>query len=203
MAAATKIVGEYIRSESALRHREKAIKKISVCGKGGAGKSTVTALLALSLCRLGYKPLVIDTDDSNEGTACKLGIEEQPLPLMDASSRFGMDPHADMSWLSKDPLHIEEIPAAYVAEADGVRFMRIGKIENPFQGCSCDLGEIVKRLMQNIELREGEMVIADQDAGTESFGRGVEQGSDTVLIVTEPSRDSLLLSAGRAHEIPV
>ncbi|WP_172135330.1 hypothetical protein [Adlercreutzia sp. ZJ473] len=56
------------------------------------------------------------------------------------------------------------------------------------------MGEIVKRLMQNIELREGEMVIADQDAGTESFGRGVEQGSDTVLIVTEPSRDLLLLA---------
>ncbi len=192
--AATKIVGDYIRSTAAARHAGKAIRKIAVCGKGGAGKSTATALLARSMCALGYEPLVIDTDDSNEGTAAKLGITELPLPLMDASGRFSIGSAGDMSWLAQDPLPIADIPADYLAENDGVKFMSIGKIENPFQGCSCNLGEVTKSLMQNLAPGEREVVIADQDAGAESFGRGVEQGCDTVIIVIDPSRDSLLLA---------
>lgn len=194
VVAATKIVGDYIRSTAAARHAGKAIKKIAVCGKGGAGKSTVTALLARSMVALGYEPLVIDTDDSNEGTAAKLGIQQLPLPLMDASGRFSIGASGDTSWLSRDPLEIAEIPAEYIAQADGVKFMSIGKIENPFQGCSCNLGEVTKQLMQNLQPSECEVVIADQDAGAESFGRGVEQGCDTVVIVIDPSRDSLLLA---------
>lgn len=194
VVAATKIVGDYIRSTAAARHAGKAIRKIAVCGKGGAGKSTVTALLARSMVAFGYEPLVIDTDDSNEGTAGKLGIADLPLPLMDASGRFSIGSNADMGWLSKDPLPISEIPRDYLSENDGVKFMSIGKIENPFQGCSCNLGEVTKSLMQNLAPSEREVVIADQDAGAESFGRGVEQGCDTVIIVIDPSRDSLLLA---------
>ena len=194
VVAATKTVGDYIRSTSAARHAGKAIKKIAVCGKGGAGKSTVTALLARSMRALGYAPLVIDTDDSNEGTAAKLGISELPLPLMDASGRFSIGSSGNMGWLSRDPLPIADIPADYLVESGGVKFMSIGKIENPFQGCSCNLGEVTKQLMLNLAPGEREVVIADQDAGAESFGRGVEQGCDTVLIVIDPSRDSLLLA---------
>jgi len=194
VVAATKIVGDYIRATAAVRHAAKDIRKVAVCGKGGAGKSTVTALLAKSLVSLGYEPLVIDTDDSNEGTAAKLGIAELPLPLMDASGRFSIGASGDTSWLSHDPLPLSCIPSDYLAEREGVKFMSIGKIENPFQGCSCNLGEVTKSLMQNLAPEGREIVIADQDAGAESFGRGVEQGCDTVLIVIDPSRDSLLLA---------
>lgn len=194
VVAATKIVGDYIRSTAAARHAGKAIRKIAVCGKGGAGKSTVTVLLARSFVTLGYEPLVIDTDDSNEGTAAKLGIDDLPLPLMDASGRFSIGSTGDMGWLARDPLPVGDIPQNYLAENDGVKFMSIGKIENPFQGCSCNLGEVTKQLMQNLAPSEREVVIADQDAGAESFGRGVEQGCDTVIIVIDPSRDSLLLA---------
>ena len=41
--------------------------KIAVCGKGGSGKSTVTALLAKELARKGKPVLVIDSDESNYG----------------------------------------------------------------------------------------------------------------------------------------
>lgn len=194
MVAATKKVGEYIRSTAAARHALKDIKKIAVCGKGGAGKSTVTALLAKSLARAGYDSLVIDTDDSNEGTAAKLGIDRLPLPLMDASGRFAPDEFHDMSWVTQDPLPLADIPAGYKVKSNGISFMSIGKIENPFQGCSCNLGEITKCLVQNLAPESREIVVADQDAGVESFGRGVEQGCDTVIIVIEPSHDSLLLA---------
>ena len=39
--------------------------KITVCGKGGCGKSTVTSLLSKALARRGKETLVIDSDESN------------------------------------------------------------------------------------------------------------------------------------------
>ena len=194
VAAATEIVGAYIRSTAGERLEGKKIRKIAVCGKGGSGKSTVAALLANSLVTLGYRPLLIDTDDSNDGTASKIGIDDLPSPLMEGLPRFSPDGEGDMTWLAKDPLAIEEIPRRFTVEKDGILFMTIGKIENPLQGCSCNFGELTKTLMLNLDPGERNIVVADQDAGVESFGRGVERGCDTVLITIEPSRDSLLLA---------
>jgi len=52
-------------------------RSIAVAGKGGTGKSTIAALIILSLCEKGLGPvLAIDADaDSNLGTL--LGIESK------------------------------------------------------------------------------------------------------------------------------
>ena len=49
--------------------------KITICGKGGCGKSTVTTLLAKELARMGKKVLVVDSDESNFGLHRQLGVE--------------------------------------------------------------------------------------------------------------------------------
>jgi len=41
--------------------------KISVCGKGGSGKSTLVSLLASAAQTRGLTTLVIDSDESNSG----------------------------------------------------------------------------------------------------------------------------------------
>jgi len=43
-------------------------------------------------------------------------------------------------------------------------------------------------------LRDGEFLIADTDAGIEHFGRGVEKGVDMLLVIIDPSRESILLA---------
>jgi CO dehydrogenase maturation factor len=57
------------------------------------------------------------------------------------------------------------------------------------------MGSLTRELMMNLDPGEGDIVLVDLEAGIESFGRGMEQGADTVLVVTEPSLDSVLLSA--------
>ena len=53
--------------------------KITICGKGGSGKSTVTSLLAKELARMGKRVLVVDCDESNFGLHRQLGVE---LPIL-------------------------------------------------------------------------------------------------------------------------
>jgi CO dehydrogenase maturation factor len=41
--------------------------KVSVCGKGGSGKSTIVTLLTNEVLARGYQVLVVDSDESNSG----------------------------------------------------------------------------------------------------------------------------------------
>ena len=56
--------------------------KIIISGKGGSGKSTISALLAIALKDLGFCVLLVDADESNEGLHRHLGIS-YPVPLLD------------------------------------------------------------------------------------------------------------------------
>jgi CO dehydrogenase maturation factor len=57
-------------------------KKISVCGKGGSGKSTLVSLLAIAVQARELKTLVVDSDESNSGLFRMLGFDKFPIPLM-------------------------------------------------------------------------------------------------------------------------
>ena len=54
--------------------RTLAGKRIGVFGKGGAGKSTVTVLLARALRERGYAVCVLDADSTNIGLSQALGL---------------------------------------------------------------------------------------------------------------------------------
>ena len=64
--AAAEKMRSWIREHGSTRSDIK-IRKIAVCGKGGAGKSTTSALLSGSLEMLGYRSLILVTDSSNGG----------------------------------------------------------------------------------------------------------------------------------------
>ena len=183
--AAAEVMRAWIR-EHGSSHSDIKIRKIAVCGKGGAGKSTVTALLSGALAMLGYRSLILDTDSSNGGLWRKLGLDAPPQPLRVDG--------APPQFLLKDPLYLDDIRPPFAA-GKGLRTMVLaGKIDDPLLGCACSIAAFAKTLIDNITLRENELVIADQEAGVESFGRGVEQGCDTVLILVEPSGESIELA---------
>jgi len=57
--------------------------KLVICGKGGSGKSTISALMAREMAARGDRVLVVDTDESNFGLYKHLGLE-QPKDFMDS-----------------------------------------------------------------------------------------------------------------------
>ncbi|MCX5997794.1 MAG: hypothetical protein NTV42_09380 [Chloroflexi bacterium] len=62
------------------------------------------------------------------------------------------------------------------------------------------MAESARQIVEKLELKEGEVLILDMEAGVESFGRGVERHADTILVVVEPSFESIVV-AGRIAQM--
>jgi len=192
MVEASKRMRAHLRS---LPVRKSRFRKVAICGKGGTGKSTVATLISGVLREEGYDVLVMDTDESNPGLNRMFGFEKEPKPLIELLPRFSPDSlETDVGWLAPDEVSLEDIPNEYLLSNDGLKFMMVGKIIDPFQGCACSMADMTRDLVQKLTLKDKEVVIIDAEAGIESFGRGVERSVDTVLMIIEPSFESMALA---------
>lgn len=180
--------------------------KVSICGKGGSGKSTVVTLLAMEIRDRGYRPLVIDADESNATLYRMLGLEKSPLPLVELAGGRKMvrelmpyryapkNPELETNVLSRDEISLGDIPTQYIGEINNIRLIIIGKILQPLEGCACPMGVLDREFLGKLQLEEDEISIIDMEAGIEHLGRGVETNIDSILMVVEPSLESIVLA---------
>jgi CO dehydrogenase maturation factor len=166
--------------------------KILVCGKGGCGKSTAAALLAREMGSRGKRVLLIDSDESNFGLHSMLGME-RPKDFMDYFG--GKKVLFEKVKSIQRPISIDELPRDYIAGKGNIKLLAMGKIYDFGEGCACPINALSSRFLENIEIGKDELLIADTDAGVEHLGRGVEHGCDVILIVVEPSRESIEMAA--------
>lgn len=175
--------------------------KMSVCGKGGSGKSTVVALVANALQKRGYEVLVVDSDESNPGLYRLLGLEGRPQPLLElvggkaqVFQAFSEGSDSPTSVLTQEEIRTKDLPSRYIVGQDRVRLVCVGKILQSLEGCACPMGALSREFLKRLRLQDHEIALVDTEAGIEHFGRGVETSVDSVLVVTEPSLDSLELA---------
>jgi len=176
--------------------------KISVCGKGGSGKSTIVALLANEALARGYKVLVVDSDESNSGLYRMFGFDHSPVPLMElvGGKKSLKQKMSQPSILTESRISLEDISPQYLARRDGLMLVSIGKILQSLEGCACPMGVLSREFLKKLVLKSAELAIVDMEAGVEHFGRGVETSIDSVLIVVEPPLESVNV-AQKIHEL--
>jgi len=167
--------------------------KISVCGKGGSGKSTIVALLANEARLRGYRVLVVDSDESNSGLFRMLGFDYPPVPLMElvGGKKNLQRKMGQPSVLSETKIATAHIPEQYLLQRNGLKLVAIGKILQSLEGCACPMGVLSREFLKKLTLAEDEVAIVDMEAGVEHFGRGVETSIDSVLVVVEPPLESV------------
>jgi CO dehydrogenase maturation factor len=165
--------------------------KILVCGKGGCGKSTIVALLAREMAARRNKVLVVDSDESNTGLHGRLGME-RPEDFMNYFG--GKKLLFQKTKEIKDRWTLDDLPRGYFIEKGNIRLLSMGKIYQFGEGCACPINALSSKFLEVLDLRDGEFLIADTDAGIEHFGRGVERGLDILLVVVDPSQESILLA---------
>ena len=176
--------------------------RIAVCGKGGSGKSTIVALLANEALQRGYRVLVVDGDESNAGLFKMLGFEQPPRPLLDfIGGREGLKKKmGEPNIFELAQITTADIPEKYLFSENGLMLVSIGKIMHALEGCACPMGALNREFLKKLTLGEKELAIVDLEAGVEHFGRGIEKGIDSILIVVEPPLESVNVGQ-KVHEM--
>jgi len=177
--------------------------KFAITGKGGVGKTTITALLANTFKDKNYKLFLVDADPS-PSLGVALGISEEVLnnitpvsQMLDLiEERTGVRPGSGYGAMFKLNPRVDDIPEKFsVTNPDGIKMLVVGTIKAAEAGCFCPENALVKRLLKHLIITEEELLIMDMEAGIEHLGRGTVKVMDILIIILEPGMRSVKVAA--------
>jgi len=167
--------------------------KVAFTGKGGTGKTTLSAMLVRVLSGSGKEILAVDCDpDSNLGYVLGFKDAEKITPIVKMKDLIHerMNVSGDGTLFKLNP-RLDDIPGKYSKKKGNVRLIVMGGIKKGGTGCACPENAFVKNLIEHLVLKRDEDVVMDMEAGVEHFGRGTAQSCDSVIVVIEPSIKSV------------
>jgi len=178
--------------------------KLAISGKGGVGKTTLTALLAKAFSRRGYRVLAIDADpDANLAAALGYPNPEEIRPIAEMEDiieeRTGAKPGTSGGVFRLNP-KVDDLPDKFSGQINGIRLMRMGTVKKGGAGCICPESTLLRALVQHLLIERQEVVLMDMEAGIEHLGRATSGFVDRLLIVLEPGKRSIE-TAEKIHQL--
>jgi CO dehydrogenase maturation factor len=187
--------------------------RVAFVGKGGSGKTTLSALFARHLARSGA-PLVAIDGDINQHLAYALGLGEDELftaPPLSARTGEIKDylrgtnpriPSRDAMVKTTPPgrgsrllrlLGDDDIHTPHVQEVAGVPLMVTGTFDENDLGVACYHSKLgaVELYLNHLVDGPGEYVVVDMTAGADAFASGLFTRFDMTFLVVEPTRKSV------------
>lgn len=169
--------------------------KIAVSGKGGVGKTTLSALLIRMFNEQGRRVLAIDADpDANLAAALGIDDADKITPISEMKSlifeRTEAKPGSIGGFFKLNP-KVDDLPDALSVRFDNIKLIRLGGIKKGGSGCICPESTLLKVLVSHMVLARDEVVVMDMEAGIEHLGRATAQAVDRLIVVVEPGRRSI------------
>lgn len=164
--------------------------KIAVSGKGGVGKTTVSANLVYLLVKNGYEVYAVDADpDASLGLA--LGLDPQKLaglkPLVEMKEVIEERSGGGGVFFTLNP-EVDDVIDNYSLQEGKMRLLVMGGIKQGGSACYCRENSFLNAVLNNLLLDKKEVVVLDMSAGIEHLTRGTAKGVDLILVITEPTR---------------
>jgi CO dehydrogenase maturation factor len=133
--------------------------KLAISGKGGVGKTTLSALLAQAYADAGRNVLAADADPS-PCLAGALGFPEElqqqlhPIAEMDEliEERTGAKPGTRGGFFTINP-RVDDIPDRFSVTYRGVKLLEMGSVDLGGSGCICPESAMLKTLFTHLLFR--------------------------------------------------
>lgn len=174
---------------------------IAIAGKGGIGKTTLSALLIRALRESGNRPILAVDADPNSNLAEALGVETAGF-LADIREKGSSAEGSPASGIGRVRAIEDEIQRA-IAEAEGFDLIAMGRPEGP--RCYCAVNNLLRKSLDDLS-RNYALVVVDNEAGMEHLSRRTTNDVDVLLIVANPTMPSVRAArriAALSRELPV
>ncbi|UCC13466.1 MAG: AAA family ATPase [Gammaproteobacteria bacterium] len=181
--------------------------RVVVTGKGGVGKTSLTALLARSLARQSWRVLALDADPQmNLPYALGLPTERARalVPLSEnadyVEEKTGARPGQGWGLFFRLNPDVDDVVERFgVVAPDTVRLLVMGNTVQPAAGCLCPENALLAAVVNAIALRQDEAILMDTQAGFEHFGRALARGFRHAVVVTDTTFNGLQVALHAAR----
>jgi len=198
-----KHAAEHNHSHSHTHHHESGLAphagpdefRVVITGKGGVGKTSLTALLARLLARDKHRVLALDADPQMN-LPYALGLpHEQARALVPLSrnpeyveEKTGARPGSGWGLFFRLNPDVDDVVRRFgVMAPDQVRLLVMGDTVQAAAGCLCPENTLLAAVANAVSLRRQEVILLDTQAGVEHFGRALARGFRHAIVITDPT----------------
>jgi CO dehydrogenase maturation factor len=153
-----------------------------MAGKGGTGKTTLSALIIRYLMANGHGPVLAVDADPNANLADALGLQAEKN-IGTSREDFSETKAKLPAGMTKETYLEMKIHEALV-ESQGLDLLVMGRPEGP--GCYCYANNILRRHI-DLLAKNYPFVVMDNEAGMEHLSRRTTQGVDHLLFLSDYS----------------
>jgi len=155
---------------------------VAVSGKGGTGKTTISALLIRALVETEKKPILAVDADPNSNLNESLGVSLRKT--VGEIRENLLERQGSLSPEQTKESYLNSMVQSSLSESDAFDLLAMGRPEGP--GCYCYVNNVLRKIVDSITTSYP-YVVMDTEAGLEHFSRRTTKDLDVLIVATDPT----------------